>query len=123
MGDEGFVLVLVRGDHVVNECKLRKLAGLADYRLATEAGDRDAPGANLASSVRCQPRADITVIADRRVEAMHDFVVGANETAARRRRELGSRPARSRPRGRRAQRRCGRCVARRQGHAGHRARH
>ena len=33
----GFVLALVRGDHVVNEIKLAKLPGLADYRLATEA--------------------------------------------------------------------------------------
>ena len=31
-----FVLALVRGDHVVNEIKLAKLAGLGEYRLATE---------------------------------------------------------------------------------------
>jgi hypothetical protein len=31
------VLALVRGDHVVNEIKLAKVPGLADYRLATEA--------------------------------------------------------------------------------------
>jgi hypothetical protein len=32
-----FVLALVRGDHMVNEIKLAKVPGLADYRLATEA--------------------------------------------------------------------------------------
>jgi len=37
VGAQGFVLVLVRGDHTVNEIKLRKLPGLADYRLASEA--------------------------------------------------------------------------------------
>ena len=37
MGEQGFVLALVRGDHMVNEIKLAKLPGLADYRLATEA--------------------------------------------------------------------------------------
>ena len=37
MAGDDFVLALVRGDHVVNEIKLAKLAGLADYRLATEA--------------------------------------------------------------------------------------
>src|SRR5690606_30211783 len=40
VGAEGgpqFVLALVRGDHSVNEIKLAKLPGLADYRLATEA--------------------------------------------------------------------------------------
>ena len=53
MGDDGFALVLVRGDHVVNEVKLRKLAGLSDYRLATEAEIADAPGLrNRASSAR-----------------------------------------------------------------------
>ncbi|MBP7657565.1 MAG: proline--tRNA ligase, partial [Pseudoxanthomonas sp.] len=37
MTDGGFVLALVRGDHAVNEIKLGKVAGMADYRLATEA--------------------------------------------------------------------------------------
>jgi hypothetical protein len=36
-GGAQFVLALVRGDHVVNEIKLAKVPGLADYRLATEA--------------------------------------------------------------------------------------
>src|SRR5688572_21226191 len=36
-GAPAFVLALVRGDHMVNEVKLAKLAGMADYRLATEA--------------------------------------------------------------------------------------
>jgi prolyl-tRNA synthetase len=51
-GDEGFVLVLVRGDHVVNEIKLRKLPGLQDYRLATEAEILDHLGPSRASSAR-----------------------------------------------------------------------
>ena len=37
VGEQGFVLALVRGNHSVNEIKLAKLAGLGDYRLATEA--------------------------------------------------------------------------------------
>src|SRR5690242_17865050 len=36
-GNDAFVLALVRGDHAVNEVKLGKLPGLADYRLASEA--------------------------------------------------------------------------------------
>ncbi len=79
MGDNGFVLVLVRGDHVVNEVKLRKLAGLSDYRLATEAEIATHLGADPGFLGPLQSRADITVIADRSVAAMHDFVVGANE--------------------------------------------
>src|SRR6476620_2576019 len=79
MGDNGFVLVLVRGDHVVNEVKLRKLAGLSDYRLATEAEIATHLGADPGFLGPLKPRADITIVADRSVDAMHDFVVGANE--------------------------------------------
>ena len=80
MGDNGFALVLVRGDHVVNEVKLRKLAGMADYRLATEAEIAAHLGAEPGFLGPLQPRGEITVIADRSVAAMHDFVVGANES-------------------------------------------
>src|SRR5690606_2427987 len=36
VGEEGFTLVLLRGDHEANEVKLAKVPGLADYRMATE---------------------------------------------------------------------------------------
>ena len=74
-----FVLALVRGDHAVNEIKLAKLPGLADYRLATEA--------EILAHMGCEPgflgpvgvRPSVQVIADRSVAAMADFVAGANE--------------------------------------------
>ncbi len=79
MGDDGFVLALVRGDHVVNEIKLAKLAGLADYRLATEgeilAHLGSEPGF-LGPVASAQP---VIVIADRDAAALADFVVGANQ--------------------------------------------
>jgi len=78
-GDEGFVLVLVRGDHVVNEIKLRKLPGLQDYRLATEAEILDHLGAEPGFLGPIGARKAIRVVADRSVAAMHDFVIGANE--------------------------------------------
>jgi len=80
VGDAGFVMALVRGDHEVNEVKLQKLAGLAAYRLATEQEIVDALG--------CMPgyigpvgtdRKKVSVIADSTVAAMHNFVVGANK--------------------------------------------
>jgi prolyl-tRNA synthetase len=73
-----FVLALVRGDHVVNELKLAKLPGLADYRLATEAEIAEHLGAEPGFLGPLAPRQPITVIADRTVAAMADFVVGAN---------------------------------------------
>jgi prolyl-tRNA synthetase len=80
VGDAGFVMALVRGDHEVNEVKLRKLAGLAEYRLATEQ--------EIIDALACKPgyigpvgadRAKVSIIADSTVAAMADFVVGANK--------------------------------------------
>ncbi len=73
-----FVLALVRGDHVVNEIKLSKLPGLADYRLATEAEILEHLGSEPGFLGPVNPSKSIRVIADRSVAAMHDFVVGAN---------------------------------------------
>ena len=80
MAGEQLVAALVRGDHEVNEVKLGKLDGMADFRLASEAEIRDAFG--------CPPgflgpvgidRNRIRVIADHSVAAMGDFVCGANK--------------------------------------------
>jgi prolyl-tRNA synthetase len=79
-GKAGFVLALVRGDHVVNEIKLSKLPGMADYRLATEAEIGEHLGADPGFLGPIGARKAIRVIADRSVAAMADFVVGANES-------------------------------------------
>ncbi|HWI23352.1 MAG TPA: proline--tRNA ligase [Lysobacter sp.] len=79
MGADGFVLALVRGDHLVNEIKLAKLEGLADYRLATEAEILEHLGSEPGFLGPVAPKKTITVVADRSVAAMADFVVGAND--------------------------------------------
>jgi prolyl-tRNA synthetase len=77
---EQMVVLLLRGDHMLNEVKLGKLEGLADFRLANEA--------EIRAAFNCPPgflgpvgldRAKIRVIADRTVAAMSDFVCGANK--------------------------------------------
>jgi prolyl-tRNA synthetase len=81
VGDENrFVLALVRGDHEVNEVKLQKLAGMAEYRLANEQEILAALGAKpgYLGPVHAD-REKVHVIADRDVAAMADFVVGANK--------------------------------------------
>ncbi|KGM55141.1 proline--tRNA ligase [Lysobacter daejeonensis GH1-9] len=78
-GNPQFVLALVRGDHVVNEIKLAKLAGLGDYRLATEAEIVEHLGAQPGFLGPVNAVRPIRVVADRSVAAMADFVVGANE--------------------------------------------
>lgn len=79
MTEGGFVLALVRGDHAVNEIKLAKVAGMADYRLASEAEILAHLGSEPGFLGPINPRTAIRVIADRDVAAMADFVVGANE--------------------------------------------
>ncbi len=78
-GNPEFVLALVRGDHMVNEIKLAKLPGLADYRLATEAEIAEFLGSEPGFLGPLHPRKPIRVIADRAVAALADFVVGANK--------------------------------------------
>lgn len=79
MTDGGFVLALVRGDHAVNEIKLGKIAGMAEYRLATEAEILAHLGSEPGFLGPIGAKQAIRVIADRDVAAMADFVVGANE--------------------------------------------
>jgi prolyl-tRNA synthetase len=74
-GDGGFALLLVRGDHSLNELKAQKLFGA--FRFATEA--------EIQENLHCKPgyigpvNAKVRVVADRSVAAMSDFVCGANE--------------------------------------------
>ena len=79
MTDDGFVLALVRGDHSVNEVKLGKLAGMADYRAASEAEIAAHLGSEPGFIGPLGSKQPVRVIADREVAAMADFVVGANE--------------------------------------------
>ena len=73
-------LLLVRGDHSLNEIKASKVPGL-------DKGFRFATGAEIDAHFGCKPgylgpigpKKPVRVIADRTVSAMSDFVCGANE--------------------------------------------
>src|SRR5574343_89648 len=78
ISEHGFTLALVRGDHAVNEIKLAKLPGLADYRLANEAEIAEHLGAQPGFLGPVGTRKPLHVITDRTVALMSDFVVGAN---------------------------------------------
>jgi prolyl-tRNA synthetase len=76
-GETGPVALLLRGDHVLNEVKAEKIAGVkTPLSFASEAAVRAATGA-APGSVGPVGLA-IPVIADRAVAAMSDFVCGAN---------------------------------------------
>ncbi len=75
MNEDKFVLLLVRGDHSLNEIKTQKVLGA--FRFATEA--------EIQKNLHCRAgyigpvAAKVRVLADRTVAAMSDFVCGANE--------------------------------------------
>jgi len=79
MHDDDMVMLLVRGDHQLNEVKASKIEGLGPFRFATDE--------EIQSRIGCRPgyigpvglKKDIRIIADRSVAMMSDFVCGANE--------------------------------------------
>jgi prolyl-tRNA synthetase len=78
MANGKFVLLLLRGDHSLNEIKAAKLATFDPFRFAT--------AAEIQQHMHCVPgyigpvgTSGFKVIADRSVAAMADFVCGANE--------------------------------------------
>jgi prolyl-tRNA synthetase len=76
MQDATFHLLLVRGDHALNEIKTQKAIGA--FRFASEK--------EIVAALHCKPGyigpvglQEVKVLADRTVAAMSDFVCGANE--------------------------------------------
>ncbi len=73
-------LLLIRGDHELNEIKAGKVAGLKDgYRFATEREIFDHFGCRPGYLGPINTRKPIQLVADRTVANMSDFVCGANE--------------------------------------------
>jgi prolyl-tRNA synthetase len=76
MHDDAFNLLLLRGDHELNEVKAQKTIG--QFRFATEAEIQRALG-GPAGYIGPVGVHGVRVVADRTVAAMSDFVCGANE--------------------------------------------
>ncbi|HLU77421.1 MAG TPA: proline--tRNA ligase [Burkholderiales bacterium] len=79
MHDNEFVLLLLRGDHELNEIKAQKVEGLDPFRFATDAEIQEHLGCKPGYIGPVDIDAKIRVIADRSVAVMSDFVCGANE--------------------------------------------
>ncbi|MBN3849078.1 proline--tRNA ligase [Paraburkholderia sp. Ac-20342] len=72
-------LLMLRGDHDLNEIKAAKLPGLADFRMATEAEIIETFGTPPGYLGPINTKKPVKVIADCTVANMSDFVVGSNE--------------------------------------------
>jgi len=77
MQEAQFVLLLLRGDHELNEVKTQKAIGA--FRFAQEAEMRQALGGPPGYVGPVGVAAQLRVVADRSVATMADFVCGANE--------------------------------------------
>ena len=78
VGSAKLFMLLLRGDHELNEIKVNKIAGLSAFRFATDAEIQaacDSPAGYLGP---VGLPASVQVIADRTVANMSDFVCGAN---------------------------------------------
>jgi len=73
-------LLLIRGDHELNEVKVGKLPGLSEgFRFATVAEIREHFGCEPGYLGPIKTLKPVKVIADRTVAAMSDFICGTNE--------------------------------------------
>ncbi|AMP01748.1 proline--tRNA ligase [Collimonas arenae] len=72
-------LLMLRGDHELNEIKANKVPGLEGYRFATEQEIVEYFGTPPGYLGPLNTKKPVKVVADVTVANMHDFVVGANE--------------------------------------------
>ena len=72
-------LLLLRGDHDMNEVKVGKVPGLVDFRFASVAEILEHFGAEPGYLGPIGLKKPVTVVADREVAVMADWVCGANE--------------------------------------------
>ena len=77
-GPAKLFMVLLRGDHELNEIKVNKIAGLGAFRFATDAEIQVACGSPVGYLGPVGLPTSVQVIADRTVANMSDFTCGAN---------------------------------------------
>ncbi|MFY0759008.1 proline--tRNA ligase [Metabacillus dongyingensis] len=77
--DEKFVLVLVRGDHEVNDIKIKNLYGASIVELATAEETKQAVGVMPGYVGPVAVSSEVEIIADMAVQAIVNGVCGANE--------------------------------------------
>jgi prolyl-tRNA synthetase len=78
-GPAKLFMLLMRGDHELNEVKASKIPGMTESRFATEAEILQACKAPAGYLGPVGVSSDVTVVADRTVANMSDFICGAND--------------------------------------------
>ena len=78
-GEGAFVMALLRGDHELNEIKLKNAMGWDDIRMATDEEILAATGAPVGFLGPIGIKAGLPLIGDQALNGMTDCVIGANE--------------------------------------------
>jgi prolyl-tRNA synthetase len=79
-GEGAFVMALLRGDHELNEIKIKNAMGWDDIRMATDEEVLAATGAPVGFLGPIGVKAGLPIIADLALTGMANCVIGANET-------------------------------------------
>ena len=79
-GEGQFVMALVRGDHELNELKLKNRLGWDEIQMASDDEILRFTGSPPGFLGPLGLKEELLVVADYAVEAMSDFVIGANQT-------------------------------------------
>jgi prolyl-tRNA synthetase len=77
--DEEFVLVLVRGDHDINDIKLKNYLGANQVELADPKDVKEIMGCEIGSLGPVGVKADIKILVDKAVQAIGNGCCGAND--------------------------------------------
>ncbi|MFJ8512911.1 proline--tRNA ligase [Lysinibacillus xylanilyticus] len=77
--DGELVVVLARGDHEINDIKLKNALNAGSVELASEAAIRDLLGCGVGSIGPVKLPIDVKVVADNAIKSIRNGVAGANE--------------------------------------------
>jgi len=77
--DEELVVVLARGDHEINDIKLKNALNAGSVELADEAAIRQLLGCGVGSIGPVKLPVDVKVVADHAIKSIRNGVAGANE--------------------------------------------
>ncbi|QPQ32008.1 proline--tRNA ligase [Lysinibacillus sp. JNUCC 51] len=77
--DGELVVVLARGDHEINDIKLKNALDAGSVELASEAAIRDLLGCGVGSIGPVKLPVDVKVVADNAIKSIRNGVAGANE--------------------------------------------
>ncbi len=79
IANEQFVLLLLRGDHQLNEIKLTKINGMEKFRFATDEEVDEHLGCPIGFIGPVNANLEIRIIGDRATQSISNFSCGANE--------------------------------------------